>query len=178
MPRHPIRLVLPCGLAAVYYLTVLGQQPTLRPIGVQMHVHASMSEGNGSWRAANVHAKKIGLDVLWWSDHDWRMSYHTYNRAFGFEGPELTTKVPTYFEPGTDLEAAKRVEAMTITLVPHRLNGTVKDAIGRTTTERAVEGTRSLEVAGAAAGTGWQPYLYEIDGTRRTMKRSLASKVK
>jgi hypothetical protein len=179
MLRNSIRLALPIGLAAVFYLTVVARQPApLRPISVQMHVHASMSEGNGSWRAANVHAKKIGLDVLWWSDHDWRMAYHTYNRAFGFEGPDLTTDVPTYYEPGTDLEAARQVERMTITLAPHRINGEVRDAVGRTTTERAVEGARSLEVAAAATGKGWQPYLYEIDGTRRTMKRSLASRVK
>ncbi|MBI4477291.1 MAG: hypothetical protein HY654_08975 [Acidobacteria bacterium] len=136
-----------------------------------------MSEGVGSWRAANVHAKQIGLDVLWWSDHDWRMAYHTYNRAFGFEGPDLTTAVPTYYEPGTDLRAAAGNEPVTITLAPHKFNGHVKDAIARTTTQRATEGTRSLEVVAAAAGPGWQPYLYEIDSTRRRMKRSLASKV-
>jgi hypothetical protein len=177
--RQWMRLVLPIGLAAVFVFSVRARtQPgPLRPISVQMHVHASMSEGNGSWRAANVHAKKIGLDVLWWSDHDWRMSYHTYNRAFGFEGPDLATSVPTYYEPGTDLNAAAGNERMTITLAPHNLNGSVKDAIARTTMERAVEGTRSFEVAAAAAGPGWQPYFYEIDATRRTMKRSLASKV-
>jgi hypothetical protein len=86
--RQWMRLTLPIGLAAVFYFSVLARQPAgLRPVSVQMHVHASMSEGPGSWRAANVHAKKVGLDVLWWSDHDWRMAYHTYNRAFGFEGP-------------------------------------------------------------------------------------------
>ena len=174
------RLVLPIALATIFFLSVgaRSQRGPMRPISVQMHVHASMSEGQGSWRAANVHAKKIGLDVLWWSDHDWRMAYHTYNRAFGFEGPNLATSVPTYYEPGTDLNAAANNVPMTITLAPHKLNGSVKDAIGRTTTERATEGTRSFEVAASAAATGWQRYMYEIDGTRRTMKRSLASKVR
>ena len=176
--RRWIRLILPIGLAALYLLSVRGQTGPTRAISVQMHVHASMSEGPGSWRAANVHAKKIGLDVLWWSDHDWRMAYHTYNRSFGFEGSELTTAVPTYYEPGTDLTAAATNPPMTITLAPHKFNGTVKDAIGRTTPERATEGTRSLEIAAAAAASGWQPYLYEIDATRRTMKRSLASNVR
>jgi hypothetical protein len=177
--RHRVRFVLPIGLAGVLLVSArTGTQPgPLRPVSVQMHVHASMSEGAGSWRAANVHAKKIGLDVLWWSDHDWRMSYHTYNRAFGFEGPELRTIVPNYYEPGTDLDAAKGNPAMAITLAPRVANGTVKDAVARTTTERAVEGARSFEVAAAAAASGWQRYLYEIDATRRTMKRSLASKV-
>jgi hypothetical protein len=177
--RHWIRLVLPVGLAAVLMFSVGARtQPgPLHPVSVQMHVHASMSEGAGSWRAANVHAKKIGLDVLWWSDHDWRMSYHTYNRAFGFEGPELSTIVPTYYEPGTDLNAAAGNPAMAITLAPHAGNGAVNAAIARTTMERAVEGSRSFEVAAAAAAPGWQRCLYEIDATRRTMKRSLASKV-
>jgi hypothetical protein len=178
--RPWIRLILPIGLVGVFFFSVRAgsQSSGLRPVSVQMHVHASMSEGPGSWRAANVHAKKIGLDVLWWSDHDWRMAYHTYNRGFGFEGPDLTTAVSTYYEPGTDLKAAATNEPMTITLAPHGSNGNVKDAIARTTTERATEGTRSLEVAAAAAAAGWQPYLYEIDATRRTMKRSLASKVR
>jgi hypothetical protein len=177
--RPWIRLSLPIGLATVLFFSVrVGSQPAaLRPVSVQMHVHASMSEGPGSWRAANVHAKKIGLDVLWWSDHDWRMAYHTYNRAFGFEGPELTTAVPTYYDPGTDTTAILPNERMMVTLAPHKFNGNVRDAIGRTTTERAIEGTRSFEVAAAAAGAGWQVYLYEIDATRRTMKRSLASRV-
>ena len=176
---HWIRPALPVALAAVLVFSVRARsQPgPLRPVSVQMHVHASMSEGNGSWRAANVHAKQIGLNVLWWSDHDWRMSYHTYNRAFGFEGPDLKTVVPTYYEAGTDMAAAAGNAVMTITLAPHAANGTVRDAIGRTTAERAVEGTRSFEVAAAAAAPGWQRYLYELDGTRRTMKRSLASKV-
>lgn len=166
------------GAGAVFYLTVVALQPGLRPVSVQMHVHASMSEGNGSWRAANVHAKKIGLQVLWWSDHDWRMAYHTYNRAFGFEGAELSTPVPSYYEPGTDPSLTKQNEQMVITLAPHRANGDVIDAVGRTTTERAMEGSRSFEVAAAASGKAWQRYLYEIDATRRTMKRSLASRVK
>ena len=178
MPRPLIRVLLPVALVSVFWLTVGALQPGLRPVSVQMHVHASMSEGNGSWRAANVQAKKIGLEVLWWSDHDWRMAYHTYNRAFGFEGAELSTRVPTYYEPGTDLSLTKQNEQMVITLAPHKSNGAVTDAIGRTTTERAAEGARSFEVAAAGAGKGWQRYLYEIDATRRTMKRSLASRVK
>ncbi len=179
MTRYPARLLLPLGLAAVFYFTVLARnQPTaLRPVSVQMHVHASMSEGAGSWGAANVHAKQIGVEVLWWSDHDWRMAYHTYNRAFGFEAPDLTTPVPTYYEPGTDLNATTVNERMAITLAPHRFNGDVRDALGRTTIERAIEGGRSFEVAAASGGGSWQQYAYEIDGTRRTMKRSLASKV-
>jgi hypothetical protein len=178
--RHWIRLTMPIVFVTVFFLSVRARTQTgpMRAISVQMHVHASMSEGAGSWRAANIHAKKIGLDVLWWSDHDWRMAYHTYNRAFGFEGSALTTPVATHYEPGTDLNATAKNAPMAISLAPHKLNGNVKEAIARTTTERATEGARSFEVAAAAAASGWQPYLYEIDATRRTMKRSLASKVK
>jgi hypothetical protein len=68
--RQWIRPTLPIVLVAIFFLSggARHQPAAMRPISVQMHVHASMSEGNGSWRAANVHAKKIGLDVLWWSD--------------------------------------------------------------------------------------------------------------
>ena len=54
---------------------------------VQLHVHGSFSEGLGSIDSQSAEAVDLGLDALWWSDHDWRLSsYHTLSR-FSFEAP-------------------------------------------------------------------------------------------
>ena len=50
----------------------------LQPYSMQLHLHGSMSEGSGSMRGANIRAKEAGVDILWWTDHDWRMAYHPY----------------------------------------------------------------------------------------------------
>src|SRR2546430_2284325 len=36
-----------------------------------MHVHSSFSEGTGSMQAQLAEATSAGVDVLWWTDHDW-----------------------------------------------------------------------------------------------------------
>ncbi len=131
----------------------------LRPYSVQMHLHGSMSEGSGSMRGANVQARKLGLDVLWWTDHDWRVAYHTYLDGHDFEGSE-----------------AKRKDVK-ITLTPHSANGKVTDPVARLSAERAVEGKHALEVGAAAAAGGFQAFFQEIGATRARLKRSLASGV-
>ena len=99
-----IRLALPVGMAALYFAARMSSAPeNLHPYSVQMHLHGSMSEGSGSMRGANVQAKKIGLDVLWWTDHDWRMAYHTYADGYDFEADGLSADRPVPYPPGTDL---------------------------------------------------------------------------
>jgi hypothetical protein len=43
-----------------------------KPVRNAMHVHASWSEGNGSWESQFAQAASIGTDVLWMTDHDFR----------------------------------------------------------------------------------------------------------
>lgn len=38
-----------------------------------MHLHASDSEGNGSWSEQLRVSSSLGIDYLWPSDHDWRL---------------------------------------------------------------------------------------------------------
>lgn len=172
-----VRLGLLASLGLLYFAVSVQSRPSnLRPYSVQMHVHASMSEGAGSWRGANVQAKKLGLDVLWWSDHDWRMAYHTYADGYDFEADDMSQTKAVPYPPGTDLSLVREKE-MDVTLTPHRRNGKVKDTIARITAERASQGKKSLEIAATAAKDGFQPFFYEIDASRRRMKRSLASRV-
>jgi hypothetical protein len=68
-----------------------------RAYGVQLHLHGSMSEGRASMRAHAEAASRLdgAVDVLWWTDHDWRMAAHGYVERFDFEeGLEAFDSVP------------------------------------------------------------------------------------
>ncbi|NEE04402.1 hypothetical protein G1H10_29955 [Phytoactinopolyspora halotolerans] len=52
-----------------------------------MHVHASFSEGTASYESHLEQASRHGVDVIWWTDHDFRVAAHQYRRAVRFDGP-------------------------------------------------------------------------------------------
>ncbi len=205
--RYWIRLMLPVGMAVMYFAVKVHSEPaSLKPFSVQMHLHGSMSEGPGSMRGANVQAKKIGLDVLWWTDHDWRIAYHSYADGYDFEADGLSATRPVPYPPGTDLKLVEG-EEMQVDLTPHPGNAKVVDPIARITAETASQGSKSLEIAATSSGKiaaskgpdipdpnddgegrprgkkaaavigDYQSYFYTIDASRRRMKRSLASRV-
>ncbi|WBB76419.1 hypothetical protein O7602_13170 [Micromonospora sp. WMMD1128] len=77
----------PLGLAA----TRDRPQPAARarrPISMAMHLHASFSEGVASYAAHLDQARRNAVDVLWWTDHDFRVAAHDHRRVVHFDGPE------------------------------------------------------------------------------------------
>lgn len=52
-----------------------------------MHLHASFSEYTASYEAHLSEARRLGVDVLWWTDHDFRVSAQGYRHAVRFDGP-------------------------------------------------------------------------------------------
>ncbi|MGZ6544825.1 MAG: twin-arginine translocation signal domain-containing protein [Actinomycetota bacterium] len=71
---------------------VMADEAALRPFGMAMHIHASFSEGTGS--AANGGASMLqqltqastnAVDVLWWTEHDWRMSGYGFRKVVHFD---------------------------------------------------------------------------------------------
>jgi len=50
-------------------------------------VHGSFSEGEGSIDSHSWEARDVGCDVVWWSDHDFRLTTYQHVTRFGFEGP-------------------------------------------------------------------------------------------
>ncbi len=58
------------------------------PFSIEMHLHGSMSEGVGSVDAHTAGAQLAGVDVLWWSDHDWRILFHKYVTSFSMDSTE------------------------------------------------------------------------------------------
>ncbi len=61
-------------------------EPTTRPISMAMHVHSSFSEGTSSMRGQLDEAARNNIDVVWWTDHDWRMAGHGYRSVVHFDG--------------------------------------------------------------------------------------------
>ena len=65
-----------------------------RPISMVTHLHSSFSEGGsyaaggggGSMMAQLDQAVRNDVDVIWWTDHDWRMAAFGYYEAIGFDG--------------------------------------------------------------------------------------------
>lgn len=51
----------------------------------QMHLHGSYSEGTGSMTAGGAEARNVGVDVLWWSDHDYGIFHQKNITTFSFE---------------------------------------------------------------------------------------------
>jgi hypothetical protein len=91
-PRWPARLV----RGAFPVLLLLGaahacraeEAPSERAWSVQLHLHGSFSEGEGSLDSHGYEATDVGCDVLWWSDHDFRITGHEHVSRFGFESWE------------------------------------------------------------------------------------------
>jgi hypothetical protein len=56
------------------------------PVSMAMHIHGSFSEGIASMDAHLEQARRTGVDVVWWTDHDFRRTAHGYRQAIGFDG--------------------------------------------------------------------------------------------
>ena len=73
------------------------------PVSVAMHLHSSFSEGTASMAAHLDQARRLGVDVLFWTDHDFRVSAQGYRRRLGLAGPTDT-------EGGVELTWRQRSE--------------------------------------------------------------------
>jgi hypothetical protein len=51
------------------------------PVSMAMHIHGSFSEGIASMDAHLEQARRNGVDVIWWTDHDFRREAHGYRQA-------------------------------------------------------------------------------------------------
>ena len=64
-----------------------GERPLI-PVSMAPHIHASFSEGVASFGAHLQQARQHGIDVIWWTDHDFRVAAHDHREAVRFEGPK------------------------------------------------------------------------------------------
>jgi hypothetical protein len=58
----------------------------VRPVSMAMHIHGPFSEGLASFSAHLEQARKHKVDVIWWTDHDFRIAAFEHRRAVHFDG--------------------------------------------------------------------------------------------
>lgn len=83
-----IGVALPTRPSAVVSSTAQNSssRPGLLPVSMAMHLHASFSEGAASMETHLDQAERAGVDVIWWTEHDFRVQAHGYRQAVRFEG--------------------------------------------------------------------------------------------
>jgi hypothetical protein len=57
-----------------------------RAISMATHIHGPFSEGKASFEAHLAQARKNRVDVIWWTDHDFRIAAHDHRQAVHFTG--------------------------------------------------------------------------------------------
>ena len=63
------------------------------PLSIQMHLHGSLSEGDGTMAYYTSEAAQYGIDVLWWSDHDSMILMLDRQGGYDFDGGALLDEV-------------------------------------------------------------------------------------
>src|SRR5437868_4480838 len=58
----------------------------VRPVSMAMHIHGPFSEGLASFSAHFEQARKYNVDVIWWTDHDFRIAAFEHRQAVHFDG--------------------------------------------------------------------------------------------
>jgi hypothetical protein len=86
VPEWPRRV-----LAAPAPMSLQGAGGTI-PVSMAMHIHSAFSEQYGSMQGHLLQAQQNAVDVIWWTDHDYRMSGLTYRKTVHFTS--LTDEQP------------------------------------------------------------------------------------
>ncbi|HMB70626.1 MAG TPA: hypothetical protein VKU85_15020, partial [bacterium] len=92
--------MLPAGAAVLLAGSVAtAGQMDEQPYSVAMHMHGSLSEGTGSMEWHAEQARLAGVDVIWWTDHDWRIAHRNHTRDYDFEAAFLDLPNQRVSEP-------------------------------------------------------------------------------
>jgi hypothetical protein len=83
-----------------------------------MHVHASFSEMQGSWEGQLAEAARCGVDVVWPTDHDWRMSAATYISRLHFVTGDVSNGTKVTYSFSTTGSAAAQQSRLVSTPTP------------------------------------------------------------
>jgi len=139
------------------------------PFSCQLHVHGSFSEGMGSIDSHAYEGSAHDLDVLWWSDHDFRATSYNHVTRFGFE--ELSQ--PQNRDEAWSL-ALERREDDTKGVRPLVV---LPGASGALVVQPVREGERALRLTSTSAGGRFRPYTWTFETRRLLHRRPLAAQV-
>jgi hypothetical protein len=139
---------------------------------VAMHQHGSMSEGDGSmeWHAQQAFATSAA-DVIWWTDHDWRVSHWSHTTRFDFEGAPVALTPLIVSEPDEDYPGETRSFKRTV------LSGSFLAAVVDSV---AAQGARSwrLEEIDDTGQSLFRTTYFAQRGSRKQQMFSLAARVR
>lgn len=113
--------------------------PGEQSFSVQLHTHGPLSEGSGSMEWHHSFARDLGVDAIWWTDHDWRVVASNHTVRFDFENTTYIASEDLFQEPDEaspgDFRLLERY-----TFLPGDYRKAVVDTL-------AYEGTHSLLLA-------------------------------
>jgi hypothetical protein len=106
---------------------------------IALHVHGSLSEGDGSMEWHTAMAESVGVDAIWWTDHDWRIEHRKHTRSFDFETAVYDPVYGRYAEVDDAYPGQYRYFERAPSSLPHSIS--LVDTM-------AYSGTRSLRISG------------------------------
>lgn len=142
-----------------------------RAYSVQLHVHGSFSEGVGSIDSHSFEAGELGLDVIWWSDHDFRIASYRPVTSFGFEDWSEPSDRGESWTPWTGVESVLRKR-----LIEQSDRGLQDDA-AEIAEGAAYEGGRSLRLSASNYAGDFRAKAFRLEDARDRQKRPLAAGV-
>ncbi|MBU0638504.1 MAG: hypothetical protein KKB50_06530 [Planctomycetes bacterium] len=146
-----------------------GQRPNA--YSAQLHLHASLSEGEGSMASQTNGARQAGVDVLWWTDHDWRTTYYHHVSTFDFEAyvEGLDENEPWTCNRSSEAAGYKWWQV--------DCSAGFETYSAAISNQQAYQGLRSLRMEGSSSSPAFQPFYYRFTSERQREKRSLASDI-
>ena len=73
--------------------------PGEQSYSVQLHTHGPLSESSGSLEWHHSYARDLGVDAIWWTDHDWRVTRWNHTVRFDFENTTYDALTGDFSEP-------------------------------------------------------------------------------
>jgi hypothetical protein len=145
--------------------------PRLEVFSVQMHVHGSFSEGRGSIDWHTEQARALGVDVIWWSDHDWRIGSHKHPSQFGFD----STVEPIQQNESWVPRVRGKKEEGTKGFIPNEKGPHVRGASAVLNNQCAASGASGLHMSAASDSDTFERYTYRFSASRGRHIRPLAA---
>jgi len=137
-------------------------------LSAQMHIHGSLSEGNGGMASHTEQAEETRVDLLWWTDHDYLYYPERFLEINGESFDDCTTEREIQTWPST--------ESRLITWELYTSN--VDDSIMEVTEEAAMEGDCGARISVTAShGSYQQLSIYAISVTPNFTFKSLLGDV-
>jgi len=146
-----------------------GADGAQRAYSVQLHLHGPFSEGLGSIDSHSHEAREVGCDVLWWSEHDFRLTTYQHVAHFGFEGPSEPLARGEDWQPYLRKTRSGEKGLQPLVEPPGATRAYVAAPV--------LEGERSLRLALSGRGAQFETQLLVLGDERTLTRRALASGV-